>query len=144
MQTFSALLDICAGNSPVTGEFPAQRPVMRSFDVFFDMRLNKQLSKQSWGWWFEMLTCPLWRPSNVCKIFQALQLIVIWSLSPQKRTYINRLVQDCSNYIANALELLQSCTKASISLYDWNDADEALSGFVFLSSPVCWHSSFLY
>ena len=57
METFSALLAICAGNSPVTGEFPAQRPVTRSFDVFFDLRLNKQLSKQSWGWWFETLSC---------------------------------------------------------------------------------------
>ena len=44
METFSALLAICAGNSPVTGELPAQRPVTRSFDVFFDLRLNKQLS----------------------------------------------------------------------------------------------------
>ena len=35
METFSTLLAICAGNSPVTGEFPAQRPVTRSFDVFF-------------------------------------------------------------------------------------------------------------
>ena len=35
------------GNSPVTGEFPSQRPVTRSFDVFFDLRLNKRLSKQS-------------------------------------------------------------------------------------------------
>ena len=34
METFSALLAICAGNSPVSGEFPAQRPVMQSFDVF--------------------------------------------------------------------------------------------------------------
>ena len=40
------------GNSPVTGEFPAQRPAMRSFDVFFDLHLNVRLSKQSWGWWF--------------------------------------------------------------------------------------------
>ena len=46
----SSLLAICAGNSPVTGEFPAQRPVTRSFDVFFDLRLNKRLGKQSWGW----------------------------------------------------------------------------------------------
>ena len=46
METFSALLAICAGNSPVTGEFPSQRPVTRSFDVFFDLRLNKPLSKQ--------------------------------------------------------------------------------------------------
>ena len=45
METFSALLAICAGNSPVTGEFPAQRPVTRSFDIFFDLRLNKRLSK---------------------------------------------------------------------------------------------------
>ena len=57
METFSALLAICA----VPGEFPAQRPVARSFDVFFDLRLNKQLSKQSWGGWFETLSCPLWR-----------------------------------------------------------------------------------
>ena len=64
METFSALLSICAGNSPVPGEFPAQRPVMRILDVFFDLRLNKRLSKQSWGWWFQTLSCPLWRHSN--------------------------------------------------------------------------------
>ena len=46
METFSALLAICAGNSPVPGEFPTQRPVTRSFDVFFDLRPNKRLSKQ--------------------------------------------------------------------------------------------------
>ena len=40
MKTFSALLALCAGNSPVTNEFPAQRPVTRNFDVFFDLRLN--------------------------------------------------------------------------------------------------------
>ena len=34
METFSAWLAICAGNSPVTGDFSAQRPVTRSFDVF--------------------------------------------------------------------------------------------------------------
>ena len=61
METISTLLAICAGNSPVPGEFPAQRPVTRSFDVFFDLRLNKRFSKQSWGWWFETLRRPLWR-----------------------------------------------------------------------------------
>ena len=65
IETFSALLAICAGNSPVPGEFPAQRPVTRNFDVFFDLRLNKQLSKQWWGWWFETLSHPLWRHRNV-------------------------------------------------------------------------------
>ena len=48
METFFALLTICAGNSPVPGEFPAQRPVTRSFDAFFDLHLHKRLSKQSW------------------------------------------------------------------------------------------------
>ena len=47
------------------GEFPAQRPVTRSFDVFFDLSLNKRLSKQSWGWWFETQSRPLWRHYNV-------------------------------------------------------------------------------
>ena len=64
METFSALLAICAGNSPVPGEFPAQWPVALSFDIFFDLRLNKRLSKQSWGWWFETLSHPLWRHCN--------------------------------------------------------------------------------
>ena len=64
METFSALLAICAGNSPVTGEFPTQRPVTRSFDVVFDLRLNKRLSKQGWGWWFETPSRPLWRHCN--------------------------------------------------------------------------------
>ena len=64
METFSALLAICAGNSPVTGEFPAQRPVTRSFDVFFDLCPNKRLSKQSWGWWFETPSGSLWLHSN--------------------------------------------------------------------------------
>ena len=41
METISALLAICAGNSPVTGEFHAQRSVTRSFDAFFDLRLNE-------------------------------------------------------------------------------------------------------
>ena len=49
-EAFSALLAICAGSSPVTGEFPAQRPLTRSFDVFCDLRLNKRLRKQSWIW----------------------------------------------------------------------------------------------
>ena len=64
METFSVLLAICAGNSPVTGEFPAQRPVTRSFDVFFDLRPNKRLSKQSRSWWFETPSRSLWRHSN--------------------------------------------------------------------------------
>ena len=49
------------GNSPVTGGCPSQRPVTRSFDVYFDLRLNKRLSKQSRRRWFETPSCSLWR-----------------------------------------------------------------------------------
>ena len=64
MDTFSALLAFCAVNSPVTGKFPAQRPVTRSFDVYFDLRPNKWLSKQCRRWWFETPSRPLWRCCN--------------------------------------------------------------------------------
>ena len=50
---------------PLCGEFPTQRPVTQSFDVFFDLRVNKRLSKQSWGWWFETPASSLWRHGNV-------------------------------------------------------------------------------
>ena len=46
------------------GEYPSQRPVTRSFDVYFDLRLNKRLSKQSWGWWFETPLWSIWRQCN--------------------------------------------------------------------------------
>ena len=65
VEPFSALLALCAGNSPVPGELPAQRPVTRSFDVFFDLGLNKPLSKQSTCWWFETPSRSLWCQCNV-------------------------------------------------------------------------------
>ena len=65
METFSTLLALCAGNPPVTSGFPLQRPVTRSFDVFFDLRLNKRLNKQSRRGWFETPSRPLWRHRNV-------------------------------------------------------------------------------
>ena len=74
-EIFSGLLALCAGNSPVTGEFPAQRPVTRSFDIFFDPRLNKQLSKQSWGWWFETLWRSSWRHRNEYSIRPLVQIM---------------------------------------------------------------------
>ena len=77
METFSMLLAPCSGNSPVTGEFPAQRPVTRSFDVFFDLRLNKRYSKQSWGWWFETPSCSLWRHCNVELAFIVMMVAVV-------------------------------------------------------------------
>ena len=50
------------------GEFPTQRPVTRSFRVFFDLRLNKRLSKQPWGWWLQTQSWSSWRHCNILGI----------------------------------------------------------------------------
>ena len=78
METFSTLLAFCAGNSPVTSEFPMQRPVTRSFDVFFDPCLDQQLSKQQRRWWFETPSHSLWRQ---CNGFQGISSL--YALQPQ-------------------------------------------------------------
>ena len=97
METFSAVLAICAGNSPVPGEFPAQRPVTRSFDVLFDLRPNKRLSKQSWGWWFETLSRPFWRHRNVI-----IHLPILPSYRPElpQLLQITKISKENSNSIA--------------------------------------------
>ena len=64
MEKFSALLAFCEGNSSAIGEFPAQRPVTRSFDLFFDLGLRQQLSKQWRRRWFETPWRSWWRHSN--------------------------------------------------------------------------------
>ena len=62
---FSALLVLCEGNPPIIGGFPSQRPVMRTFDVFYDLHQNKRLSKQSRRQRFQTPWCSLWRHCNV-------------------------------------------------------------------------------
>ena len=73
METFSVLLDFRAGNSPVTDEFPTQRPVTRSFDIFFDLRLIKLLSKQSrlvmWDAIVPIMTSLWWNLRTVLAIY---------------------------------------------------------------------------
>ena len=72
IEQFTTLLTLGVENRPVNGyEFPAQRPVMRSFDVFFDLHLEKRLSKQSWGWWLDtslvialIMTSMQWKSVN--------------------------------------------------------------------------------
>ena len=80
-EAFSALLNFCAGNSPVTGEFPASRSVTRSFGVFFDLRLNRQFSKQLWGWWSETPSRPLWRHCYVDSFDLFIHMLQCWLTS---------------------------------------------------------------
>ena len=82
METFSALLAICTGNSPVPREFLAIRPVTRSFGVFFDLCLNKRLSKQWWDWWFETLSCPLCLHCNAYCCHNRVSIVVADNMAP--------------------------------------------------------------
>ena len=75
------------GKSPLPGEFPTQRPVTRSFDVFYDLRLNKRLSKQWWGWWFETQSRPLWRHRNGTAMSLYDSVDALWQNS---NTYANK------------------------------------------------------
>ena len=93
------------------GEFPAQRPVTRSFDVFFDQRLNNRLSKQPWGCWFETLSCSLWRHRNevefvyaICWLWIFLSLRVISTTAIER---LNCIVHGTINYTStNKLSLI--------------------------------------
>ena len=78
IETFSALLALCVGNSPVTDEFPSQRPVTRGFDVSLICALNKRLSKQSGGWWFETWS-NITRYWTHCKRKKAKTLFRLWT-----------------------------------------------------------------
>ena len=69
--------------------------------------LIKWLRKQSFGWWFEKLSHPLYGIwSWVCRVTYQLH-------------HVNGLVQDCSNSITNALELLKFCAKPSMCVCNW-------------------------
>ena len=142
METFSTLLTICAGNSPVTGEFPAQRPVTWSFDVFFDMSLNKRLSKQWRGWWFEMLLRPLWRHCNglqlvlrkaVCARQVSLKDIDKWFTWKSNRTSPQQN-KDQPNHVA-ALSIQRCLASVRIPIIKIRLSHDS---FLFNGDPCTW------
>ena len=79
---------------------PAQMTVTRSFDVFFHLRLNKRLSKQSWGWRFENYCDPVKYLYQIrfvpCTAFNSVVIVIIYyylcNLFPTKSSclYIKR------------------------------------------------------
>ena len=120
METFFALLVICAGihRSPVT-----QRPVTRSFDVFFDLCLNKQLDKQSCSWWFETLSRSLWRHCNGLSAYPELSLVcdLMDSWSHRKSQMIMALSGNFTIVLHWCQEL---CTRFSLfCVLLWLDTD---------------------
>ena len=76
-----------SGQSPVTSEFPPQRPVTRNFDVFFDLHLNKRLSKLSRRWWSETPSRPLWRHCNDLSGYKH-----VWCMPVSLYTYITKIM----------------------------------------------------
>ena len=111
METYSALLAICAGNSPDPGEFPTQRPVTRSFDVYFDLRLNKRLSKQSWGWWFETPSRQLWCHRNRMRMYNVtITSDCLWKISLCRGVILTRVIllwlgRSCQGALTNKVIL---------------------------------------
>ena len=86
MEAFFVLLDLCYGNPSVTGECPSKRPVTRCFDVFFDLHLNKRLSKQSRRRWFETPVRSLWRQCN--------DILNYWSHDMNRPLYVMVMFTD--------------------------------------------------
>ena len=120
METFSSLLAICAGNSPVTGEFHAHRPVTRSFDVFFDLRLNKQFHKQSWGWWFDTLSGSLWRHCNGCVVYWKIHSGNHWPFEYLGKGWPDYVIRMVADDITTPLHLqpsLSMCQLDCVMLY---------------------------
>ena len=87
------------------GEFPTQRPVTWIFDVLFDLCLNKWLSKQPWGWWFETPSWSLWRQCNVfdkmweaagCVISTCRCMLCVNSQSEIVTVYIGLIIEHTS------------------------------------------------
>ena len=92
METFSALLALCEGNSQVTGEFPSQRPVTQSFDVLFDLRLNKRLNKPPRRRWFETSSRSLWRHCNAMALRRVPRLKCVRKINSWDRSTLIALI----------------------------------------------------
>ena len=105
---------------PLNGEFPALKPVTRNFDVSFDLSLNKRLSKQSWGWWFETPSRSLWRHRNDEQNNKYLTTRKRQTIA--NRRHIDGLMPKRRNSIAKALELRLSCNNPSICFSSWCNA----------------------
>ena len=88
METFSALLALCAGNSPVPVNSPHKGQWRGALMFFFYLRLNKRLSKQQWGWWFEMPSWSLWRHCNDSLELRLKHMNITRSIKDELGTYV--------------------------------------------------------
>ena len=131
METFPRYWPFVQGIHRVPGEFRTQRPVTRSFDVFFDLRLNKPLSIQ-WGWWFQTLSRSLWRNSNVLRGAKTVKCNVPGLLSSRRLEQFGREIRYRCLFVWIESSTIKS---QSISL----ESNQALVRWTipFLFSDIC-------
>ena len=134
IETFSALLVLYAGISPATGEFPPQRPVKQSFDVFFDRRCNKRLRKQSWGWWLERPSRSFWCHCTEYRFTFALYLCTMWELVVH--IYIGHIKHDTLWQILYKL-FYTECSLPRFIWYNWGIVWKDIS-----IHPVNWSNNY--
>ena len=108
METFSALLTLCLGNSLVT------KGQWRGLWFFFYLSLNKPLSKQLWGWWFEMPSRSLWRHCN--------------GVFHQNRPYLHVLVVSTGQPLIRSV-ILYSCNS--------NIQEKDIKLYMVMYSTIC-------
>ena len=143
METFCAVTALCVGNSPVTGEFPSQRPVTRSFDIFFDLGLNKRLSKQqqSKRRWFETPWRSLWRHRNEMRLSSTDCLVHI-----QCNIKASHYSASCPMFSTHRRPLIRRCFSRDsivmVSLQEYNHDPQSnyrshvMDGLISLSAEI--------
>ena len=107
------------------GEFPTQRPVTRSFDVYFDLRPDKRSSKQLWGWWFETLLHSLWRHRNAFS--NRAVFMQVWATP-----HAARISQECSTNLT-----INSVLWPSIPLRTYGQIYQVICGM----TPSPWNAA---
>ena len=117
IKAFSALMALCSGNSPVTGEFPPQRPVKWSFDAFFYLRLNKWLRKQSRGLWFGTPSRSVWRQCNVEWQWKSI-IETLLGATNQRHSHSVRDIVYCCELIINGLWRLIPANCGELNLHE--------------------------
>ena len=128
MEAFSTV------TGPLCGEFtwhrwiPWQRPVTRSFDVFFHLRLNRRLSKQSRRRWFETPSRLSWRHCNVqCQDYAVTVMIhsVSWEeirrSKPDKKPH-NKIQSFITKYeLLRSRHVEHNNISGNASMISWNE-----------------------
>ena len=131
---------------PVPGEFPSQRPVTRNFGVFFDLRLNRRLSKQSWGWWLERPSRPLWRHCNVPRELDWRRHFFVTDRDYGKRQKLRmvRLYLGVTNSVISGVivlislaNIIHTCVYVYIVKPDWSYLCKLTSQTLTLQTKIC-------